>query len=186
MSPSADEKTLARLSAGEPEPEADMEVVSRELRQRLDPDSVAPRSGLALPWSANSRARAAAHQASLQARLDIFRDDLRAIRIANEVLNRAATMRAVSAAEAAIFEIRTVGEILRYTLLNRAHFEMTRQFTAQLERLEAFRTQLPAEVIDALKERALAEFTSSMNRAARADLEFDKPQILKLKQESTR
>ena len=38
-------------------------------------------------------------QSSFEARLEIFKDDLRAIRIANEVLNRAATMRAVEAAE---------------------------------------------------------------------------------------
>jgi hypothetical protein len=180
----SDDRTLARLRSGESEPEADLEEVSRELRHRLDPNSVAPRQAIVeMPWSPNARARATAHQASLEARLDIFRDDLRAIRIANEVLNRAATMRAVSAAEAAIFEIRTTGETLRYALLSRAQFEMTRQFTAHLARLETFRDRLPAEVIDALKERALAEFTTSMNRAARSDLEFDKPQILKLKRE---
>ncbi|WP_181522878.1 hypothetical protein, partial [Pseudomonas aeruginosa] len=90
---------------------------------------------------------------------------------------------AESAAEAAIFEIRTTGETLRYALLSRAQFEMTKQFTSHLARLESFRDRLPPEVIDALKERALSEFTTSMNRAARSDLEFDKPQILKLKRE---
>lgn len=180
----SDDNSLRRLRLGEPEPDVELAEVSRELRHRLDPNSVAPRqSALELPWSPNTRARATAHEASLEARLDIFRDDLRAIRIANEVLNRAATMRAVSAAEAAIFEIRTTGETLRYALLSRAQFEMTKQFTAHLVRLESFREHLSAEVIDALKERALAEFTTSMNRAARSDLEFDKPQILKLKRE---
>jgi hypothetical protein len=181
----SDDHDITRLRTAEPEPEDGLEEVSRELRHRLDPNSVAPRQGmLEMPWSASARARATAHQASLEARLDIFRDDLRSIRIANEVLNRAATMRAVSAAEAAIFEIRTTGETLRYALLSQAQFEMTKQFTAHLARLESFRDRLPVEVIDALKERALAEFTTSMNRAARSDLEFDKPQILRLKREA--
>jgi hypothetical protein len=181
----SDDRTLASLRSTESESEADLAEVSRELRHRLDPNSVAPREGVVeLPWSPNARARASAHQVSLEARLDIFRDDLRAIRIANEVLNRAATMRAVSVAEAAIFEIRTTSETLRYALLSRAQFEMTRHFTSHLARLEAFRERLPIEIIDALKERALSEFTTSMNRAARSDLEFDKPQILRLKKES--
>jgi hypothetical protein len=156
----------------------DLRQVSRELLARMDPDAVASPAPLSAPWSPERRARAEARVASLAARLDIFRDDLRAIRMANEVLSRAATMRAVEAAEAAILEIRTLGETIRLSLINRAHFEMTRLFTAHLERLEQFRGRLPAEIIDALKERALEEFTNRMNRASKSDLEFGREQLV--------
>lgn len=156
----------------------DIKQVSRELLERMDPGTVAMPCPLAPPWSAERRARRTARQASLAARLDIFKDDLHAIRMANEVLSRAATMRAVEAAEAAILEIRTLGETIRLALINSAHFEMARQFTAHLARLEEFRDRLPTEIIDALKERALEEFTHRMNRASKADLEFGREQLV--------
>jgi hypothetical protein len=52
---------------------------------------------------------------------------------------------------------------------------------AQLEAIENFRGRLTPEILDALKERALNEFTARMNRASKADLEFSKAEILKLK-----
>jgi hypothetical protein len=58
---------------------------------------------------------------------------------------------------------------------------MSRQFVAQLEAIENFRGRLTPEILDALKERALNEFTARMNRASKADLEFSKAEILKLK-----
>src|SRR5437667_8676759 len=158
-----------------------LERVSHELRVRSDPARVVPGRALEMPWSPEARARSQARAASIEARFDIFKDDLRAIRIANEVLNRAATMRAVEAAETAIFEIRCAGESARFAILNRAHLEMTRQFLMQLETLEGFRGRVSNEILDALKERALSEFSARMNRASKADIEFSKNEILKLK-----
>jgi hypothetical protein len=164
-----------------PAAEEALERVNQELRLRSDPQRVVSDRRFALPWSPEARVRAEARQASLEARLDIFRDNLRAIRIANEVLNRSATMRAVEAAETAIFEIRCLGETARLAILNRTHLGMTRQFLAQLETIESFRGRVSTEILDALKERALNEFTARMNRASKADLEFSKADILKLK-----
>jgi hypothetical protein len=158
-----------------------IEKVSAELRVRSDPDRVIPGKAVEFPWSREARARSKARELSIEARLDVFKDDLRAIRIANEVLNRAATMRAVEAAEAAIFEIRCLGETVRFAILNRTHLEMTRQFLEQLESIESFRGRVSNEILDALKERALNEFTARMNRASKADVEFSKSEILKLK-----
>jgi hypothetical protein len=165
----------------ESRPRPSVERVSRELQDRSDPDRVAGPTGLELPWSERARVRAKARQSAFEARLEIFKDDLRAIRIANEVLNRAATMRAVEASEIAIFEIRCLGETTRLAILNRAQLDMTRQFVVQLESIETFRGRLTDEVLDALKERALTEFTERMNRASKADLEFCKADILRLK-----
>ncbi len=171
---------LRRASDGEEAAETSLERVSQELQIRSDPNRVAA-GAISWPWSREARARSQARDLSLQARLDIFKDDLRSIRIANEVLNRAATMRAVEAAETAIFEIRCFGETARFAILNRTHLEMTRQFVAQLEILEGFRGRVTIEILDALKERALNEFTARMNRASKADVEFSKADILKLK-----
>ena len=165
----------------EPEHGTSLEEVHRELRMRADPGQVAPAGRLELPWSPEARARTRAREVSVEARLDLFKDNLRAIRIAREVLNRAATMRAVEAAETAIFEIRTSGETARLAIINEAHLEMTREFLDHPEILEAFRPRVSAEILDALKERALNEFTARMNRASGADVEFARADILNLK-----
>jgi len=162
-------------------PESSMEQVSQELQMRGDPDRVAPKSSMLWPWSQEARARAAARDLSVEARLDIFKDDLRSIRIAREVLSRAAIMRAVQAAETAIFEIQCLGETARFSIINRAQLEMTHQFTLQLEAIEGFRGRVTPEILDALKERALTEFSNRMNRASKADFEFSKNDILKIK-----
>jgi len=90
-------------------------------------------------------------------------------------------MRAVEAAETAIFEIRALGETTRFVILNRAQLEMTRQFVRQLEMIEGFRGRLTVEILDALKERAFNEFTERMNRVSKADVEFNRVDILNLK-----
>lgn len=171
---------LRRASPDDKTSETSLERVSQELQIRSDPNRVAA-GAITWPWSREGRARSQARDLSIQARLDIFKDDLRSIRIANEVLNRAATMRAVEAAETAIFEIRCLGETARFAILNRTHLEMTRQFVSQLETLEGFRGRVTTEILDALKERALNEFTARMNRASKSDVEFSKADILKLK-----
>lgn len=180
-----DPADLSALSSSEPdrvEPSTrDIERVNRELQMRADPGRVAPSSLFDWPWSPGARVRTKAQDLSLEARLESFRDDLRSIRIANEVLNRAVTMRAVEAAEAAIFEIRCLGEAARFTILNRTQLDMSRQFVRQLEILESFRASTSPEVVDALKERALHDFTLRMNRLGKCDFEFSRQDILKLK-----
>src|SRR6058998_2319779 len=160
--------------------ESNLDQVNQELQMRGDPDRVAAKSSRLWPWSGEAKARDAAQELSVQARLDIFKDDLRSIRIAREVLSRAATMRAVQAAETAIFEIQCLGETARFAIINRTQLEMTQQFTAQLEAIEDFRGRVTPEILDALKERALAEFSNRMNRASKSDVEFSKNDILKI------
>ena len=124
---------LRRASASDDgNSETSLERATQELQLRSDPNRVGG-GAITWPWSREARARSHARDLSLQARFDIFQDDLRSIRIANEVLNRAATMRAVEAAETAIFEIRCLGETTRFAILNRTHLDMTRQFVSQLE-----------------------------------------------------
>jgi len=133
---------LERLrSAGvvfEDSAESNLAQVNQELQMRADPDRVAAKSSRLWPWSREAKARNTAQELSVQARLDIFKDDLRSIRIAREVLSRAATMRAVQAAETAIFEIQCLGETARFSIINRTQLEMTEQFTYSSKRLKDF------------------------------------------------
>lgn len=152
-----------------------------QIRLRSDPSFALPRRPFETPWSPEAKARNHARDLSIQARLDAFRDDLQALRTAHRALTRSAVMRAVEAAEGAIFEIRARGETLRYRLLNRVHIEMTQDFINQLSVVESLRDRLPSpQLADALKQRALEEFTARINRSSKADLAFDKTGLMDL------
>jgi hypothetical protein len=181
--PWKDEQALQALRGNLDDSQEGLRRVSQELLLRADADQVAPPERFEMPWSPERHARNQARDAALEARLDLFRDDLRSIRIANEVLNRASTMRAVEAAETAIFEVRSRSESFRLHILNSVQLAMTQEFIAHIDRLESFRERMPNEILDALKERALNEFTSRMNRASKSDVEFPKDAILRLKPE---
>ena len=56
-----------------------------------------------------------------------------------------------------------------------------RAIHVQLEAIEGFRGRVTPEILDALKERALTEFSNRMNRASKADFEFSKNDILRIK-----
>ena len=180
---SNDEQALQAIRSNIDDSRDELRRVGQELLLRADPNQVAPPGRFEMPWAPERRARLEARDAALDARLDLFRDDLRSIRIANEVLNRASTMRAVEAAEATIFEVHSRSESFRLHIINSVQFAMTQEFIAHIERLETFRERMPSEILDALKERALNEFTSRMNRASKSDVEFPKQEILKLKPE---
>lgn len=153
-----------------------------EVRLRTDPSFALPRHPFESPWSPEAKARRQARDLSIQARLDAFRDDLKALRIAHRALTRSAIMRVVEAAEGAIFEIRTEQETRRYRLLNRAHIQMTGEFVDQLARIESITPQLPSpQIAEALRQRALEEFIAGMNRSSKPALAFDKSELMNLK-----
>lgn len=155
-----------------------------ELMQRLsDPARVAgPGPRNPLPWSPQAKAVKAAEQASIDARLEVFQDDLKSIRAANRILNRISMAHAVETARAAIFEIRARGELVRYEILNETHRELTSLFLSQIESIESLRDRMPAEMLDAMKERALNEFTAKMNRVSRAEAALSKIDPARLKE----
>ena len=152
-----------------------------EVRLRSDPSFALPRGAFEMLWSPESGARRKARDLSIQARLDAFADDLKALRTAHRALTRAAILRVVESAEGTIFEIRACGATRRYRLLNREHVKMTEDFIEQLSRIEALRDRLPSpQLADALKQRALEEFTAGINRASKAELAFDKTGLMDL------
>jgi len=158
-----------------------IEQVNQELCLRAEPGQVTAPHRFELPWSPEAKARTRARTIALEARLDGFRDTLRAIRAAREALNRAATVRAFEAAERAILEIRAAGEAGRLAIVNRTHLQMTAQFLEQIEALEQFKGRTSPEILDALKERALNEFTTRMNRASKSDVELASGGLLRVK-----
>lgn len=170
---STDQRALVPAPAQPAEPA--LERVQRQLRERADPTVVFPRSLFESPWSPAADVRRQARQSSIAARLDLFRDDLQSIRAARHAIGRAASAQAMEAAETAVFEIRSVGESTRFAILNRTHLDMTAQFLNRLEQIDGFRSRLSPELLDALRERALEEFTAAMNRASKIETRFDPP-----------
>lgn len=118
------------------------------------------------PWSAESSDRRQTRELSRQARLDQYKDHLRAFRTANEALGNAAAARASAASETSIFEAQCLNEMARFGIVNRVQHDMTSAFLDRLAAVESFRGRVSTEILDALRERALNEFAGSMNRAS--------------------
>lgn len=79
------DRTLNQLRtgvSGEAYSREQMDKISEELRVRSDADRVIAGRASSLPWTPEARARPKARDLSLGARIDIFKDYLRAIRIA--------------------------------------------------------------------------------------------------------
>ena len=174
---------LERLrSAGvvfEDSAESNLAQVNQELQMRADPDRVAAKSSRLWPWSREAKARNTAQELSVQARLDIFKDDLRSIRIARPK-PRCDDAGCSSCGDRHFRDSmpRRDGAIFDHQP-NAAGDD--RAIHVQLEAIEGFRGRVTPEILDALKERALTEFSNRMNRASKADFEFSKNDILRIK-----
>jgi hypothetical protein len=154
-----------------------LETVREEVEVMGDPRSY-PALGAFWPWSKAGRE---AEELRRQAELDLFRCTLETVRQARQTLDQAAGLRVVEAAEAFVFEVRAQGERRRFQLLTDAHREMTVLFLEQLRWIEEQRGACSAEMLDALKERALSELTAAMNRLSKSDVEFDRKPFLGVK-----
>jgi hypothetical protein len=175
---------LTRLSAADdPAPgEQALESVRQELGRAADPSARVGSTRFAWPWSQKAGAVRRARAANLEAQLQIYLDDLNAIRTARQALSRVTAFRAIEAAETAIFELRVRGETLRHAILARGHAELTARFAAQLPEIHALHENknISPEMLDALRERALSELTESMKAASKARVDFYKQWLLKL------
>lgn len=152
-----------------------LEVVREQVDGLGNPRSYPALGGLFWPWSKAGRE---AEELRRKAELDLFRCTLETVRQARQALDQAIGLRAVEAAEAMVFEIRAQGESRRYQLTSAAHREMTLGFLDHLQWIEQQRAHLSPEMLDALKQRALAELTNSMNRLSKSSIEFDRKPFL--------
>ena len=72
------------------------------------------------PLSIESQIRREALKTALEARLTIFRDNVDAVRTANRVLNNAAIIQLMTAAESWIMDLRTMAEVEKQRVVDRA------------------------------------------------------------------
>lgn len=179
-----DEALLDRLR-GDATPsrgEAALESARQELGRLADPCHRLDSSPFRWPWSERAAAIRAAKRASRKAQLDVFLDDLNSIRAARQAISRVSALRAIEAAECAIFEDRAQAEVFRHSVLADAHRQITERFTAEIARLHGQGQPLSPEMADALRERALNELTESMKAVSRARAEFEKQWLLHIKE----
>jgi hypothetical protein len=132
---SDDERNLLDRLRGAAEPTPGEQALDRardELGRVADPAARVKPNRIRWPWSPSARAMRAARQASVQAQLDVYLNDLDVLRAARQAVSRVTAFRAIEAAECAIFELRSQGEALRHAMLARTHSELTARFAAEL------------------------------------------------------
>jgi hypothetical protein len=114
-------KTL-RSQLGAAKPPNDVRMVGRQKKELIDQETNVDFVGKKNrnPLSSESQIRREALRTSLEARLTIFRDNVDAVRTANRVLNNAAIIQLMTAAESWIVDIRTMSEVEKQRVIDRA------------------------------------------------------------------
>lgn len=152
----------------------------RRVQRETNPDFVAPRTGKF--WTVEAKKRREAVRAALDARLAVFRDNIEAIRTANRVMNNAAIIQVMIAAENFITQIRSEAELEKQELLSRAQnqlLELLGDNLADLERIRA-NGRVPEELVDIRIDNAINEYADRGMKIAGLDFEFDKSKLLSL------
>lgn len=151
----------------------------RQVEKSTNPDFVTQKKGL---FSIENKMRRKAVKEALEARLSIFRDNIESIRTANRVMNNAAIIQVMTAAENFIIQVRNNAEIEKQDILNQAQEELMRVLSKHLYSLNNMRQNgtLPEELIDARETMAMNEFVDRAIKMAGLDFEFDKSKLLKI------
>lgn len=157
-----------------------IEQQKRQVDKATNPNFVTDKKGWY--YSPENRMRRRAVQEALEARLAIFRDNIEAIRTANRVMNNAAIVQVMVAAENFIVQIRGEAEVEKADILNRAQEGLMQVLSNHLAQLEKMRQQshLPDELIEARITMAYNEFGDRALKIAGLDFEFDKSKLLQL------
>lgn len=159
-----------------------IEQQRREVVERTNPDAVAP-STLKF-WTPEAHARRVARREALEARLALFRDNVDSIRTANRVMNNAAIIHVMSAAEKFITQIRAISEVEKQAILYSAQTDLLSTLRAALVELETLRAEggLPDQVLDQRTENSINEYAERSVKIAGLDFEFEKTSLLKLRE----
>lgn len=161
---------------------AETDIVGEQRRQverATNPDFVTKTKGLISP---EGRMRRKAVREALEARLTIFRDNIEAIRTANRVMNNAAIVQVMTAAETFIVQVRNAAEVEKQDILYRAQENLMHVLANHLASLNKMREQgiLPEELIEAREVMAYNEFAERSMKLAGLDFEFDKTKLLNI------
>ena len=134
------------------------------------------------PLSIESQIRREALRTSLEARLTIFRDNVDAVRTANRVLNNAAIIQLMTVAESWIVDIRTMSEVEKQRVIDRAKNHLLETLEERILDIEVFRQRgiVPEEIMDVMQNNAFNEFAWRASRIVEFDFEFSKDKLLNI------
>jgi hypothetical protein len=161
-------------------PSNGIERKRREVLERTNADVVAQPTWRF--WSAEARYRKVANNKALEARLGVFQDDVQSVRAANRVMNNAALVGVMTAAERFIVQLRAICEVEKQAVLEGAQIDLLSSLRLHLSELEALREQggIPDAILDQRNEDALEQYAARSIKIAGLDFEFDKTPLLKL------
>jgi hypothetical protein len=134
------------------------------------------------PLSFESQIRREALKASLGARLTIFRDNVDAVRTANRVLNNAAIIQLMTAAESWIMDVRTMAEVEKQRVVDRAKNHLLETLEERILDIEVFRERaiVPEEILQVMQNNAFNEFACRAAKIVELNFEFTKDKLLNI------
>jgi hypothetical protein len=163
---------------------ADTRLVGRQKKDLVDQETNVDFVGKKTrnPLSLESQIRREALKASLEARLTIFRDNVDAVRTANRVLNNAAIIQLMTAAESWIIDVRTMAEVEKQRVVDRAKNHLLETLEGRILDIEVFRQRaiVPEEILQVMQNNAFNEFAYRAAKIAELDFEFAKDKLLNI------
>ena len=176
-------KTL-RSQLGAAKPPNDVRMVGRQKKELIDQETNVDFVGKKNrnPLSIESQIRREALRTSLEARLTIFRDNVDAVRTANRVLNNAAIIQLMTVAESWIVDIRTMSEVEKQRVIDRAKNHLLETLEERILDIEVFRQRgiVPEEIMEVMQNNAFNEFAWRASRIVEFDFEFSKDKLLNI------
>ena len=176
-------KTL-RSQVGAVKPPTDVRMVGRQKKELIDQETNVDFVGKKSrnPLSIESQIRREALRTSLEARLTIFRDNVDAVRTANRVLNNAAIIQLMTVAESWIVDIRTMSEVEKQRVIDRAKNHLLTTLEERILDIEVFRQRgiVPEEIMEVMQNNAFNEFALRASRIVEFDFEFSKDKLLNI------
>lgn len=151
-----------------------------DLDRKADPSMVVDRKRAWNPFSMHAKMRRAAEEAALATRLDIFKDQLLAVRKTNEVLSRGAITEVAIAVEDYLTRILAESATNKYRFRHEASLKLKRVFAEKLADLqaEAQRKVINEDMLEAMINASYMEFAEESARLGKINVEFDKTQLL--------
>jgi hypothetical protein len=175
---------LLRSQVGTAKTSPDTGMVGRQKKALIDQETNVDFVGKKSrnPLSIESQIRREAVKTSLEARLTIFRDNVDAVRTANRVLNNAAIIQLMTAAESWIMDLRTMAEVEKQRVVDRAKNRLLETLEERILDIEVFRQRgiVPEEIMEVMQNNAFNEFAERAARIVEFDFEFSKDKLLNI------
>lgn len=151
-----------------------------ELEKRSNPSFVAEKSWN--PFSSQSKMRNKAEMVAYEGRLEIFRDQIQALRKSNELLNRAAIAQVAVAAETFLTGLLAEAGKIKFAVKQDAIDGLKDRLEQALIDIAERRKRgvLPADMLDALQNRALNDFAADASEIAKTNVVFAKDKLLSI------